>query len=539
MDGQVQATNSEERCGVVPQHVRRALVYLEAHIAASITVSDLASACGVQERTLQRQFQRFVGLSPLAYLRRLRLNRARSALDDPDHVDDTVSEIATRCGFTHSSRFAAEYRQLFGETPSTTRARARTRAVPAPTDRHSTTSSLTFPTIAAQPTPSLRIMPFRSETLQEALQARDLAERLAATLSRMRVARVTLATSPRTAAALQPQPRNRGLEYCLLGRLSQQGERLRVVVRLVDVLADQHVLGDSFDGAANDPFEWQDRVADSVLSAAVSHITDVALARASEIDADNACARDLALQALRLLLGTSVSRAREAQALLERAIDLDPANALAIALTAYCHGQFAVYQGTPSPASARETALRFSQRAAVLDTGDPLVMTARGSAELLAQQPDRADALIARALAMDPTSAWAWERNGFNRLSINANPDLAISAFEQALRLKGPAMPRSNCYLGIATAHRCAGRNLEAIPWMQKALSENPDAAWLYREQSCLMFRLGDRAGMAKAVESLRRIQPEITVSLLMASFVHPEYGIGWCEALAETGLPL
>jgi hypothetical protein len=44
---------------------------------------------------------------------------------------------------------------------------------------------------------------------------------------------------------------------------------------------------------------------------------------------------------------------------------------------------------------------------------------------------------------------------------------------------------------------------------------------------------------MAKAVECLRRIQPEITVSLLMASFVHPEYGIGWCEALAETGLPL
>ena len=52
-----------------PQHVKRALAYMRANMAERITLTGLASACGVPERTLLRQFQQFVGLAPLAYLR--------------------------------------------------------------------------------------------------------------------------------------------------------------------------------------------------------------------------------------------------------------------------------------------------------------------------------------------------------------------------------------------------------------------------------------------------------------------------------------
>src|SRR5215471_16697474 len=99
-----------------PQHVKRALAYMRANMAERITLAELVSACGVPERTLLRQFQRFVGLAPLAYLRRLRLNAARSELARAQN-DDAISEIAIRCGFTHFGRFATEYRRLFGEMP--------------------------------------------------------------------------------------------------------------------------------------------------------------------------------------------------------------------------------------------------------------------------------------------------------------------------------------------------------------------------------------------------------------------------------------
>lgn len=63
-----------------PQHLKHALAYMRANMSERITLTGLASACGVPERTLLRRFQRFFGLAPLAYLRRLRLNAAKSEL---------------------------------------------------------------------------------------------------------------------------------------------------------------------------------------------------------------------------------------------------------------------------------------------------------------------------------------------------------------------------------------------------------------------------------------------------------------------------
>jgi AraC-like DNA-binding protein len=55
----------------------------------------------------------------MMYLRRLRLHhvRAELAAHSPDSV--TVTMVAGRWGFVHLGRFASQYRQLFGETPST------------------------------------------------------------------------------------------------------------------------------------------------------------------------------------------------------------------------------------------------------------------------------------------------------------------------------------------------------------------------------------------------------------------------------------
>ena len=189
--------------------------------------------------------------------------------------------------------------------------------------------------VAGREKPSLLILPLRTETLQESLEARDLSERLAATLSRMRIASVALAHPSRSLAMNAPQPRDAGTQYCLLGRLTLRGERLRVIVRLVDVAADRHLWGDSFDGSANDPFELQDRVVDGVLCGVVAHITDAEIERVRERDPRDLNARDLAVQALPLILDANLSSTQNAIAILNRAIDIDPADATAVAFLAY------------------------------------------------------------------------------------------------------------------------------------------------------------------------------------------------------------
>lgn len=104
--------------------VREARRYMQAHADAPITVPDLCAAIHVSRRALQYSFQDVLQMSPVAYLRALRLNGVRRALRQGG--DEPVADRAARWGFWHQSRFAADYRQLFGELPSETLRQART-----------------------------------------------------------------------------------------------------------------------------------------------------------------------------------------------------------------------------------------------------------------------------------------------------------------------------------------------------------------------------------------------------------------------------
>ena len=108
----------------LPRSLKKAIERLEAEPARLWRLATLAAACGVAPRTLQKHFRRFVGRAPLAYLREVRFEGARRELLGAAEKA-TITEIATRCGFAHLGRFATEYRQRFGESPSATLRRLR------------------------------------------------------------------------------------------------------------------------------------------------------------------------------------------------------------------------------------------------------------------------------------------------------------------------------------------------------------------------------------------------------------------------------
>jgi adenylate cyclase len=518
--------NEDPAQGLLPQHVKRALVYMRVNIAAKISLTELASACALPERTLLKQFRRFVGLSPLMYLRRLRLNLVRGELLQAS-CEETISEIATNHGLAHLGRFAAEYRRAFGESPSATRSRARElrlgRAV------------LSAPGVTCEK-PLLLLAPFRTETVEEELEARDLLERLCATLSRVQLANVTMLHRAPDLLPGGRRQRDTGLQYALMGRVRRVDASTRIIARLIAVDTNLHLWGNSFDGLANDPLSLQDRVVDGVLRGVVSTVTDAELGRVRDKDIGDRSARELATQALPLIFATAVTSTKNAMALLTRAAELSPCDPLPLALLACCHVQLALYLGTSIPASARREAERFARDAALLETNDPLVMTARSMAISMAGQCQEGHPLLARALAMDPSSTWAWERSGFSRLSRGDPPDHAIADFTRALQLRGPGWPGVICFTGIASAHRVAGRAQEAELWAQRALAERPDEAWMHRWQSRHAFELGDRKRMARAAEQLRRSHPGVSVSLLAAA--DPWADPRWLDALGGAGIP-
>jgi AraC family transcriptional regulator, ethanolamine operon transcriptional activator len=100
--------------------VDKARDYMREHVEEPITVSDLCAHIRVSRRTLQYSFQDVLGTNPARYLRNMRLNGARREIRRQTDERTPLADIAAHWGFWHPSRFAAEYKSLFGELPSAT-----------------------------------------------------------------------------------------------------------------------------------------------------------------------------------------------------------------------------------------------------------------------------------------------------------------------------------------------------------------------------------------------------------------------------------
>jgi AraC-like DNA-binding protein len=103
----------------LPADLVRALGWLRDHLSEPVRLDVLTQVAGVRPRTLETHFKTFLGTTPLGWVRRMRLARARQELLRRG-ARATVTAVAFSNGFTQLGRFAAEYRKAFGELPSAT-----------------------------------------------------------------------------------------------------------------------------------------------------------------------------------------------------------------------------------------------------------------------------------------------------------------------------------------------------------------------------------------------------------------------------------
>jgi AraC family ethanolamine operon transcriptional activator len=105
--------------------VRRAEAWLDGEAPQSIHTIDLCHALRLPLRSVQRAFQATLGIGPAHYLAHYRMHKVRQILLTCDPVATRVSDVALDHGFWELGRFAAFYRQTYGENPSRTLARRR------------------------------------------------------------------------------------------------------------------------------------------------------------------------------------------------------------------------------------------------------------------------------------------------------------------------------------------------------------------------------------------------------------------------------
>lgn len=103
-----------------PASVRAAVDMIEARPQDPLTLVGLAARSGVGARALQQGFRRSMGMSPMAYLREVRLRHVHHELGAAAPATVTVAAVARRWGFGHLGRFSAAYRARYGQSPHET-----------------------------------------------------------------------------------------------------------------------------------------------------------------------------------------------------------------------------------------------------------------------------------------------------------------------------------------------------------------------------------------------------------------------------------
>ena len=492
-------------------------------VGRKISMADLVAYCGVAERTLHKHFRAFMAVSPLEYWRRLRLAAARE--DFLKGVNGaSVTEVATRFGFNHFGRFSQQYRHCFGETPSATLRRSRIaeleqigRIREDDTDDFGTFGMAAR---ASREKPLVAVLPCQVSATQPEHRffGESVAEGIATALSRVRSLSVVVPRSLQSVESLDSKrlARELGAHYLMMGRIAQTGERVRIIIRLLDATTDFHVWGDAYDGDVGDLFLLQDRVTEGVMRAILPHIRGTEIERARRMRPNDLDAYGLTMRAFPFVFATYPRAATRALDLLNRAMQIDPDYAPATALAAWCHAQLVLHNGTHSPNQEQARALLLSDRAGILDPDDPLVLTARCAVHTMAGQLDHASALITRVLALDPTSVWGWERSGWVKAFVG-EPEAAIKHFDQATFLDSRP-PNANRLIGIGCAHFDAGRYEQAAFWKRKALHEQPGTAWINRTLSVSYARLGERLAALDSLDALHRYSPDLTIRKIVAA---------------------
>lgn len=525
---------------IMPQDMKLALDFMRLSLCRSVAMVDLTQHCGVSERTLNEHFRNFLGVPPMRYMRRLRLAAARRALLSGES-DISVTGIAERYAFNHFGRFAEQYRQSFGESPSTTLRRARTLRLAEPRENEEPGQQEFRRSQMARERPSVAVLPCQLPKGDVSL--RWLAESIADALSVSLCAVKAIETKvPKfgEVSAYSPKSlvRQLGARYLLTGRLARTGDRVRVMLRLVDSTTGRQIWGDCFEGSHDSTIELQDRISEVTQCFILAKIRGAEIDRAQHASLENLDAYGLTMRALPLVFGSRPQSAERALALLDRALELDPDYSLVPALAAWCHAQAILYSSSPSPADERRRAIQLMHRAAIWDERDPLVLASRCAVHTMVGEFDVAESLVSRALALDPTFGWAWGRSGWLN-SYQGNAETAIEHFGLAIAYDSSIATRANSYVGIGSAHFDAGRYDAATYWLQRAMREQPAMWWPNRSLSVSLARLGNREAANASLTALRRQCPDLTVShVLDAVPFRPSFLSRLGEGLNDLGLP-
>ncbi|KUY61139.1 winged helix-turn-helix domain-containing tetratricopeptide repeat protein [Burkholderia sp. RF2-non_BP3] len=430
------------------------------------------------------------------------VNAARTAVGDDGQQQRIIKTVARR-GF----RFVAD---LAGQD-----------IPPCIVERTATPSDSTSPDTALSGKPSIAILPFvnlSGDPNQDYL-ADGVIEDVIIALSRYRwlfvVARNSSFTYKNRDVDVKQIGRELGVRYVLEGSWRQAQGRVRITGRLVNASSGATHWADRFEGVLGSLFEFQDRIADSVVGAIAPQLEQAEIARARHKPTGSLDAYDYYLRGMaQLHLGTREA-IDEALPLFHRAFDCDADFSSAYAMAAWCHCWRKINGWMSDHPKEMLEGTRLAHRAVRLGKYDAVALARSGHAlaHLAGDLPEGIE-LLDRALELNPNLASAWFLGAFCRL-WHGESTRAVEQFTRAMDLSPVDPELYRIHFGLAAAHLFLGKHAEAASYAEKASRDLPSFFVAQAVLASSLAWLGKLEEARRAAKRLHALAPALRLGNL------------------------
>ena len=301
-----------------------------------------------------------------------------------------------------------------------------------------------------------------------------------------------------------------GVGYVVEGSVRKMADRVRITAQLNDVATGSHIWAERYDRGLADVFAVQDEITEAIVASVEPQLYAAENFHAKRKPPGSLDAWDLVMRALSHYWRVTRQDNVVAQALLEKAIAIDPNYGQALGVLATTH-TFSAHMGWAEMAKVAPIAERAAQVAILADDEDPWAHYALGCVYLFARRFDDSLAEFETALRLNPNFSLARGYYGLV-LAYCGRSDEAGLATQRALRLS-PRDPLSAIYCGIASYAQFVARNYEeAMRLAREGIRQRSDFVGAHRVLTAAAALAGHADVAKAALQELRRTQPNISL---------------------------
>lgn len=391
--------------------------------------------------------------------------------------------------------------------------------------------------------PSIAVLPFSnlSRDAAEDYFADGMVDDIVTGLSRINwlfvIARQSTSIYKERAVDVAQIGRELGVRYVLEGSVRKASDRVRINCQLIDASTRVHVWAERFERRSDDVFELQDEVASSVVGAITPSLRRAEVDRVRRKRPDSLDAYDLVLRAQPEVDSGMPARVGKALVLLEKAIALDPAYALAHGNAAMCHHCLFLRDGFKKV--DRDASIAHARMAITHGRDDALALTLAGFS-IGMDGHDRAAAFFAMeaALAVSPSSALTYILGSVIH-GWAGDAERAIEWSERGMRLS-PFDPWAfAAFDAQALGYFHLGRYEEACLAAYRAVQANPAHSITFVQLSAALAKLGRLEEAKVAATRVLELHPTFRIARQFAGVnCAPGLAESLGDALRVAGLP-